>query len=587
MAIKIVTILLGSTLVLVLACGGAPAAPDPTATSSPATPAADTAPTTAPTAPVANDTAQPTSTPQMAAPPAEVEVHPGKLTVMVPDLANERFDYAFSSGGPGLNYASIVHGFVTSTNENMELTPGLATDWKLSEDGLTWNFTIREGMKFHDGSDLTAEDVRWSFEHIFGPQAVGYATANVALTMARSMGSIELSEPNIVSITSESPIPILPLMLAGGGGGYWFAIMPGRDALRNEVAEQAYENKPIGAGFMRLQQHIPAQVMQFERFDEFYQQPKNGFLEDKRVNFQSLDMFLVPEEATRVAALRSGEADIIPVSIQTRQQVEAGGGHIVFGKEGVILEPKFLGCWTDPNFPCADKRVRQALDYALDKELFRDRLYGGTEVFEIRGWRFGTPSTIGYTPELDPWPFDPDKARQLLAEAGYPNGEGFGTFIINTFPSSSLPFQVEAAQLAADMWRRELGLDVEVRVTDSVGMDQKERNLEMQGQMLWRDNEVRLDAGSSALSFYGDPERPDRLHNDPELQRLVQETVQILDADERAEAYKKLFLRLRDESYQLGMGYANIPWGVGPRVLTWEPSPLSLHPSALHTITLK
>jgi ABC-type transport system substrate-binding protein len=60
-----------------------------------------------------------------------------------------------------------------------------------------------------------------------------------------------------------------------------------------------------------------------------------------------------------------------------------------------------------------------------------------------------------------------------------------------------------------------------------------------------------------------------------------------LDADERAEAYKKLFLRLRDESYQLGMGYANIPWGVGPRVLTWEPSPLSLHPSALHTITLK
>jgi ABC-type transport system substrate-binding protein len=86
---------------------------------------------------------------------------------------------------------------------------------------------------------------------------------------------------------------------------------------------------------------------------------------------------------------------------------------------------------------------------------------------------------------------------------------------------------------------------------------------------------------------YGDPKYPTRAHEDPELYRLVQETTQILDTDKRAEALAKLFLRLRDETYRLGIGYANTPWGVGPRVLTWSPYPFSAWFSAPHTITLK
>ena len=72
-----------------------------------------------------------------------------------------------------------------------------------------------------------------------------------------------------------------------------------------------------------------------------------------------------------------------------------------------------------------------------------------------------------------------------------------------------------------------------------------------------------------------------------ELAGLVRETVQIVDSDERTEALTKMYLRLKDESYQFGIGYANLPWAVGPGVLTWQPFPLSPWPSALHTITLK
>ncbi len=256
---------------------------------------------------------------------------------------------------------------------------------------------------------------------------------------------------------------------------------------------------------MRLVEHIPAQVMKFERFDDYYYQPDNGFPIDKRVKFRSLDMYLVPEEATRVAAIRAGDADIAPAGLPTKEQIEAGGGRMVFGQEGVYIWPRLLGCWGEPRYPCHNKRVCQALDYAIDKELIRDQLYGGPEVFQVRGWNVVTPSTIGYTSGLDPRPFDPDKARQLLADAGYPGGEGFGKLIVNTWPSSSTPFLVESAQLGAEFWRRELGLDVEVRVGDSVTLDEKTQTGELNGQILWRDNDTRRDATSNLASAWGDP----------------------------------------------------------------------------------
>jgi peptide/nickel transport system substrate-binding protein len=210
----------------------------------------------------------------------------------------------------------------------------------------------------------------------------------------------------------------------------------------------------------------------------------------------------------------------------------------VFGQEGVFVEVRLLGCW-ETQYPCHDKRVRQALNYAIDKELMRDRLWG-PEVFQIKGWYAVTPSTAGYTPALDPFPFDPDKARQLLADAGYPGGEGFGKLIVNTWPATSMPLQIEAAQLGAEFWRRELGLDVEVRVGDSVGIKQRQRAGELNGQILWRDNEAGIDAAAKMVDNYGNPESADRTHEDPELFRLVQETLQILDPDERAEASNRL-----------------------------------------------
>jgi len=559
-----------------VACGSA-AAPETATDTSASSPVASSAPTAAPKA---------------ISEPEEPKVNPGKLTIMVGDLATERFDIGYVGGSPGgANYGRVVHGMLISQNADTEMVPGIAEDWDLSADGLTTTFTIREGAKFHDGSEITPQDVLWTLQNSFGPGAHELRPADsTAAAISRLMDTIELSGTNQVSVKTQQPL----VSFSGNVseiGDKWYGMMPARDKLYDDEAALAYDQNPIGAGPMSLVGHDRATVMKFERFDDFYYQPANGFSEDKRVNFQSLDMFLVQEESTRVAALRSGEADIVPASLAVREQIESDGGRLVFGAEGTYVYAWMVGCY-DPQIACNDKRVRQALDYAIDKELLRDTLYG-EEVFQVKGWSIVTPSTYGYTPALDPRPFDPAKARELLADAGYktpdhPDGKDFGPLIVNTWPATGMPNQVEAAQLVADKWGRELGLDVEVRVADSTGTKKRQKANELNGQILWRENEARKDATINTSSAYGDPDRKiNQTHSDPELFRIVQDARAVVDLEQREQIYKDLYVRLREETYQFGVGYVNIPWGVGPRVETWEPYPLSLWPSAYHTITLK
>ena len=366
----------------------------------------------------------------------------------------------------------------------------------------------------------------------------------------------------------------------------------GSSVLHDEAGEAAYDRNPIGAGQFRLVRHVASDLMEFERFEDHYYQPANGLPEDYRPKFTTLELRLVPEVATRVAALRAGEVDIAPVTLGAKDQIEAGGGRILFGQEGAFFFARLLGCW-EPKWPCNDIKVRQALNYAVDRQSMQTHLFGGPEVFQIKGFPNVTPSTIGYTPEVDPWPFDPEKARQLFAEAGYktpdnPGGKDFGKFILNTWNSSSVPNMPDAAQFVAETWKNELGIDAEVRLSEESAVKKLTRLTEdAYGQVLFRDNETRLDASSMLDGLYGrNQDRPDRSSRDPDVVALAKEIRVIIDPAVRVPRLTEFYIRARDESNELFMGYVNIPWGVGPRVLTWEPFPLAFYVNSVHTIEL-
>ena len=597
-------------LLFAVACGSAAApetsapdtsAPDTTApdTSAPDTTAPDTsAPdTTAPdtSAPAPSETGEtsaPTAVPAAVSEPEEVmvAVNPGKVTWMMGGWGNERFDYAFTPGGDPSQYGRIMHGFLLEISDDFKLVPGIATDWGLSTDGLTWDFTIREGAKFHDGTEVTAEDVLWTWQHNFGPGAEEYVLGTAVKPLIRLRDRIEAG-PDNVSVTTTIPFTSIPDYFFSRRGPLFLGVLPRRDQQHDEAAEAAYEKNPIGAGVMKLAKHVPLEVMEFERFDDYYYQPEYGFPEDRRVNFTSFDLRVVPEEATRVAAIRAGEADIAPVSLQSKKQVEAGDGRLIFGREGVYFNLILEMCWSDAQLLCHDKRVRQAMAYAIDKELIRDELYGA-EVMEIKGWSYISPSTIGYSPEVDPFPFDPDKARQLMAEAGYKTptssqGKDPGKFIINAIVATSLPMVPEAAQLIGSMWEKELGIDVEVAIGDRTALKKLEQAGDLAGQLYFRDNETRVQALSNMQSQYGNAERKHRRQNDPAVFDWINEIIAITDPATQAEEANKLYRHLRDEQNEIGIGYVNIPWAVGPRIESWQPRPLNLYPSAMHTIVLK
>jgi ABC-type transport system substrate-binding protein len=569
-----IKLILGLILVVLLACGSSD-------TSTPVT-------TDAPTTVSGGASSQPTAAPQDSDTPSGPTVYSGALKILVGDLGSERFDVGFSLGLAGdLNYGRIMHGFLISDTAEREMVPGIASEWGLSSDGLTWSFTIREGVKWQDGSELTPEDVLWTFKHLYGPEAKDHIIAPTALRLSRQaeVDGIALNG-RTVSLKTIVPATEVGSVLSESGTG-WYHLMPARDALHDNDAEVAYDKDPIGAGPMKLVNHTRANSMTFERFDDFYYQPANGFPEDKRIPFDEVTLFLVPEESTRVSALRAGDADIAPVSLQAQSQLESGGGRLIFGREGSYVWVPFMGCWADPSFPCAKKEFRQALGYAIDKESIRDNLYGGDTVFQVKGWAAVTPSTIGYSTDLDPFPFDPDKARQLMIDAGYPGGEGVDTIVLHTWESTSMPFQTEAAQLAAEFWRTELGLDVEVRVGNSSTIRGAWANGELNGELIWRDNETRRDATSTMNSGYADPEAAIRRSDNADFRVIAQAATRTVDDDERAIAMAELYKLAKDEGYEIGIGYANIPWGVGSRIASWEPYPLAPNVSGLHTVRLK
>jgi len=515
-------------------------------------------------------------------------VNPGKVVVLTGNFGNERFERAIGSGGSA-HIGRILGGYLNGTNRQNEVLPGIATAWRYSADGLTLTYTIRKGVKFHDGSDLTAEDIAWTLRHTMSPEAL---EANVPLRgapkrLSKSMEKVEQTGPDEVSLTGKKPLPQLVIQMSEASTS-WFHMIQKREKIWDEEAAAAWDKKPIAAGKMALVGHTPSYLLAFERFDDYYYQPANGLPEDQRVKFQSLDMFLVPEEATRVAALRAGHADIIPVGLNSRKQVEAGGGRYVFARQGVILVGWLFGCdRPGSDLPCRDKRVRQALDYATPKQLLRDTLWG-PEVYEIKGWYQVQEGTRAWWPEMEnPRAFDPDKARALLKEAGYPGGKGFDEMIINTRPAASAPLLIESAQLVADTWRRELGIPVTVRVGEHAAIAEKRRNLDLEGQMWWREQGPTLDPTDTLQARWGDEKSTWRATDDMALIERVKKLISIVDNDERMAAFKPLIIDLQEETHYIMPGYLNVPFAVSSRVATWEPYDMMQHFSALHTLTLK
>jgi peptide/nickel transport system substrate-binding protein len=325
--------------------------------------------------------------------------------------------------------------------------PGVAESWKLSDDGLSWTFKIRPGQKWHNGDPVTAHDVKFSLERFMSPASLAAAAA----TLRRSIKSIEVTDDLTVVVHTHKPQIGLPASLSRAVAPEG-SVMPKKYI--EKVGVEEFRKKPIGSGPWKFVRSVPGDRLEFEAVDHPHWRG--------RPKFKYLHILLIPEEATRVAMVRTGEAAIASISPDSIRGAERGGLRVVSVPATMQAVFQFWGTWRPEmkDSPLAKKRVRQALSLAIDRKQVIEHVMSGKA-------NMPRPySTFGYTENLsvDRWKkwsdenfrYDPELAKKILAEEGYPNG-----FELK-FANTALPgtqFMVAVGTAIADMWQK-IGIKV-------------------------------------------------------------------------------------------------------------------------------
>jgi peptide/nickel transport system substrate-binding protein len=276
-----------------------------------------------------------------------------------------------------------------------KITGNLATDYKWLNDK-TMRINLRKGVTFHNGEKFTAADVKWTLEEMLhskrSPGLIG---------AVKGIEKVVAVDDYTVDIHTNEPVPTLPAKLC------LTAFMVSSQQRAN-VDPSVYANNPIGTGPFKLVEWKKGDRIVLERNEKYWR----GMSKIKRLTF-----FPLPDASTRVSALRSGTIDIamdIPPSLA--KELKEMANLEITSAPSVRINYALLRCDTPP---FNDKRVRQAVNYAVNKEEYIATILEG---YGLPLSQAVPPSFFGYNPDLKPYPYDPKKAKQLLAEAGYPNG---------------------------------------------------------------------------------------------------------------------------------------------------------------------
>src|SRR5882672_8800154 len=279
------------------------------------------------------------------------------------------------------NFFTAIHDALIK-NQGTELYDhlALAEHFTVAPDAKSATFTLRKGIKFHNGDPVTPQDVKFSYENYRGAKADVFK---------KRTERIEIVDDRTIRLHFKEPFLDFPYLFgtANVAGAAW--VVP--EKYYKQVGADAFKQKPIGAGPYKLVNHEPGVKVELEAFDGYY----------RPVNVKQLVMVSVPEAATRVAMLERGEADIVYLV-----PVLSGSFFVEF--------PGFQ----DPKNPFHDKRVREAVSLAIDRRAMNQAETAG--LGKVTG-NWINPD-VQYAIEWPEFPRNVDKSKQLLREAGYPNG---------------------------------------------------------------------------------------------------------------------------------------------------------------------
>ncbi|MBI1845371.1 MAG: hypothetical protein HY294_16365 [Candidatus Rokubacteria bacterium] len=473
---------------------------------------------------------------------AAAQGRPVQLTISQPAEATT-MDPGRSTQVLTVNYFYNLYDTLTRWDTSLTLQPGLATAWK-SVNETTWDLTLRLGVRFHDGAPFTGEDVRATFERnlVAGKTVVqpGFATIE----------SVQVTGPASVRIVTKRPDPLLLVRLAQMGA----QVLPARLTTDEGVKELA--RRPVGTGAYRFVEWVKDERLVMEANRDWW-----GW-DGKPPAIDRVIWKPIPEDFPRLVALEKGEVDIITNVPPDRIPSIADGKSTRVVSVPSTRTAAFAMNATQP--PLADRRVRQAMHYALDVRAIIRTLHGG----------YGKPMSggladtdFGHNPALKPYPSDPAKAKALLADAGHPGGidvallAGYGTMVNDK----------ALLEVITDMWAK-VGIRARIEMME-MGQRQRivnERSLPANSLMLINPQSTLLDADGSLWRLlhptgfngkYWIGSQPGQRFNE-----LMEQARYSLDQKKRKALYTEATQIIHDEKPWLELFQEVIVYGTSRRV---------------------
>ncbi len=412
-----------------------------------------------------------------------------------------------------------IYNVLARYDDTLTPQPELAESWDFSEDGLSLTFNLRPGVKFHNGRDFVADDVKFSLEYAQDPET----GANIR-TLARAVSSVEVVDDATVAFHFTEPTPAA------------FDLIDLLFIVNSETIAEIDSN-PVGTGPFRFAEWAPGDFARFERFEEYWKADVP--------HLNEVIVRAIPDSATMIANLEGGTLDLIaaPPASEFERLEAAEGIKVVKGFPGGLVWDMSLNVGREP---FDNKLVRQALQYALDRQRIVDIVFFNISDPWIQPQSDKSPL---YDPDLEGYySFDLDKARSLLEEAGYADGFEFTVLTATTNPDGARLLQVYQADLA------QLGITLNIDEVEPAQYRPRAIDRDFDGAIFTYGR-----ASKDPASLFGTtgvwrpgPE-PINLSNftSEEYQRLVAEAQREVDPARRQELYQELNRYQLEESFIL------------------------------------
>lgn len=435
------------------------------------------------------------------------------------------------------NYHRQVFSGLLRRDDELNLVGDLAESWE-QIDPLTWEFRLQSGVKFHDGSDLTAADVKFSYDRMIDPELALHITSFVATIVGT-----EVVDDLTVRITTGAPDVLLPNVLTFGA---W--VLP--EAAFNEAGPEEFGRHPIGSG--------PFKFVEWDAGEQIIMEANPDYF-DGRPALDRLVWKFITEPSTRVSALRTGEVDLIhKLPVQDLAAVEEDPS---LRTEAIRSARVIFFGFDTFHEPFQDNvALRQAINYAVDKDSIIESVLGGYAIPTV----LAAPINFGVDPDMKPYPYDPDKARELLAEAGFPDGLEITaeTTTGGYTPNDTELMQVVCGQLA------EVNITCSIRQEEFGGFVQRWLRQEVRGMYVQSNAHPALDLDLLMGAHFHSTRRA-LYYSDPELDVLIEEAKSESDPDERLRIYKEIQDFVYEDAPWLFLFSADDIYGVNERVQNW------------------